>query len=106
MKITAVMPRRDQASALVDSLKNIGFDRKDMIITDMYKSMEDLGNMIDNTIDLKTEREGFGEKKPYTDFYLDDAEYGILVSLEAPRNELNKIREIMEQCGATNIIQD
>lgn len=101
MKITAVLPRQDQASALVDTLKKMGFDRKDMII-----AVKDMDFMVDNTIDLKSEREGFGERKPYTDFYLDDAESGILVTLEAPKKELSKIRETMEQCGATNIIHD
>lgn len=39
MKITAVFPTQDMASALVDSLKKMGFDRKDMIITDMKKKI-------------------------------------------------------------------
>ncbi|WKV07880.1 hypothetical protein Q2T46_09920 [Thermoanaerobacterium sp. CMT5567-10] len=105
MKITAVLPTQDTASTLVDSLKKMGFDRKDMIITDMKKSVQDMDFMVDNTIDIKSEREGLGEKRPYTDFYTDDADSGILVTVEAPKKELSKIRETMEQCGATNIIQ-
>lgn len=42
MKITAVLPTQDMAGALVDTLKKMGFDRNDMIITDMKKSAQDM----------------------------------------------------------------
>ncbi|AST57790.1 hypothetical protein BFT35_05885 [Thermoanaerobacterium thermosaccharolyticum] len=105
MKITAVLPTQDMTGALVDTLKKMGFDRNDMIITDMKKSVQDMDFMVDNVVDIKSEREGFGERRPYTDFYLDDVDSGILITVEAPKKELSKIREAMEQCGATNIIQ-
>lgn len=105
MKITGVFPRQEQVGAFIDSLKNIGFDRKDMIISDMGKSLEGSGDP-DNVIDIKTEKEGLGEKGAYTDDFLNTAEYGILVTLDIPKKEISKVIEIMEEHGATNIIED
>lgn len=105
MRITAVMPRRDQVGALVDSLENMGFRRKDMIITDMVKSETDFEQDPGEIIDIKTEREGLGEKEPYTDAFEDEADYGILVSLEVPEKNAARVMEIMEQSGAKRIIK-
>nr|PZN02450.1 MAG: hypothetical protein DIU66_09640 [Bacillota bacterium] len=105
MRITAVMPRQDQVGALVDSLENMGFKRKDMIITDMVKSETDFEQDPGEIIDIKTEREGLGEKEPYTDAFEDEAGYGILVSLEVPEKNAARVVEIMEQSGARKIIK-
>lgn len=106
MRIIAVMPRQDQVGALVDSLENIGFNRKDMIITDMAKSERDLEEDPCDIIDIKTEREGLGEKEHYTDTFSVRIEYGILVSLEVSEKKAARVVEIMEQNGATEIIKE
>jgi hypothetical protein len=106
MRITAVMPRQDQVGALVDSLENMGYKRKDMIITNMAKSESDFEDDPDDIIDIKSEREGFGEKEPYTDTFSDRVKYGILVSLEAPEKNAARIMEIMEQSGAVEVIKE
>ncbi|TYP53747.1 hypothetical protein [Thermosediminibacter litoriperuensis] len=106
MRITAVIPRQDQVGALVDSLENMGFRRKDMIITDMVKSESKFEEDPDEIIDIKTEREGLGEKEPYTDAFSDRVKYGILVSLEVPEKNAARVMEIMEQNGAVEIIKE
>ncbi|SHE98217.1 hypothetical protein SAMN02746089_01101 [Caldanaerobius fijiensis DSM 17918] len=107
MRLTAVLSRQEQVGALIDNLKNIGYDRRDLIITDMnnegdYREPNDRGSIVD----LQTEREGFGEKEPYNEtFDLKDINGGILVSLETSTKEVSKVMEIMEQSGATKIIR-
>lgn len=104
-RIIGILPNQQQVGALIDSLRAAGFDRKDMIISDLSKSFRgrrDPGEMPY----LKTEREGLWEMGAYTDFLTDEAGQGIVVAVEAPRNEAARIREIMEQNGAAKIIQD
>lgn len=105
MRITAVMPRKEQASALVDSLKNMGFRRESMIVTDMVKSDVGYDKDPDEIIDIKTEREGLGEKEPYTDAFEDEVEYGVLVSVEIPEKDAARVMELMEQSGAVKIMK-
>ncbi|WP_026486579.1 hypothetical protein [Caldanaerobius polysaccharolyticus] len=107
MRITAVLPTQEQVGALIDNLKNIGYDRRDLIIADVnnegdYREPNDRGSIVD----LQTEREGLGEKEPYSQaFDLKDVSGGILVSLETSVKEVSKIMEIMEQSGAIKIIR-
>ncbi|MCG0274899.1 MAG: hypothetical protein L5655_01875 [Thermosediminibacteraceae bacterium] len=105
MRITGVFPRKEQASALVDSLKNMGFRRENMIVTDMVKSDIDYEEDPGEIIDIKTEREGLGEKEPYTDAFEDEVEYGVLVSVEIPEKDAARVMELMEQNGAVKIMK-
>jgi len=104
-RIIGVLPDQRQASGLIDSLRNAGFDRKDMIVSDMNKSFDEM-NDPEETAYIKTEREGLWEMDAYTDFLLGKADEGIVVAVEAPKHEAARIREIMEQSGASRIIQD
>jgi hypothetical protein len=109
MRIVAVFPDQRQVGGFMDSLRNIGFDRKDMIISDFTKeqkftSVEDAAKEITF---VQTEREGLGELGTFADGIkgLKSAE-GIIVAVEMPKHESDKVREIAEQNGATEIIQD
>jgi len=106
MRITAVMPRQDQASALIDTLDKMGYPRKDLIVTDMSKSNSEYEQDPDTLIDIKSEREGLGEKRPFTDQFSERVNYGILVSVEAPEKHAARLMEIMEQSGAVDIIKE
>jgi hypothetical protein len=101
-RVIGIFPQQDQVGAVVDSLRNIGFDRKDMIITDTDKSR--VGQVKDDAeiTDIQTELEGFFEKGPYTDT-LQLHGSGLVVALEVPRKKADRVREIMEQSGATDI---
>lgn len=101
-RVIGVFPRQDQVGALVDSLRNEGFDRKDMIISDTIKSRIGQVGEDDEIADIQTELEGFFEKGPYTDT-LDLHRSGLVVALEVPRRKADIIREMMEQHGATDI---
>ncbi len=101
------MPNQEQVGGLIDSLKNAGFDRKDLVVASLSKSFTGWENP-DEVAYLKTERdelrqEGTGS---YTDFLAGYAGQGVAVAVEAPRHELDRLREIMEQNGAARIIQD
>jgi len=47
MRIVALMPDEGQVGFLVDSLRNEGFDRKDMIISDLAKTRDERNNTED-----------------------------------------------------------
>ena len=67
MRLIARLPDQRQVGALVDSLKNAGFDRKDMIISDLadtqtFNTIEEAAEEISFT---KTERNGLGELESF-----------------------------------------
>ena len=106
MRLTAVMPRQDQASALIDTLDQMGYPRKDLVVTNMSKSESEYEQDPDTIIDIKSEQEGFGEKRPFTNQFSEKVDYGILVSVEAPKKHAARLIEIMEQSGAVDIIKE
>lgn len=96
-------------SAAVDSLRNIGLDRKDMIISDLaedqkYRTVEEAA---ENMIFIKSEREGLGEFQTFASGVkgLKGTE-GIIVAVETPKHEGEKVRTIMIQSGAAEVVQD
>jgi hypothetical protein len=106
LRLTAVMPRQDQASALIDTLDQMGYPRKDLIVTNMSKSESEYEQDPDTIIDLKSERDGFGEKGPFTNQFAKKVESGILVSVEAPEKHAARLMQIMEENGAVDIIKE
>ncbi len=104
MRIIGVFPRDDQVGAVVDSLKNAGFDRKDMIISDIGKTPKRHSTMDD--VYIKTESESLQEL-PSLSNTLDNKSYmKIIVSVELPQGDSSRVIEIMEQSGAIKIYQD
>ena len=109
MRLIARIPDKRQVSALVDSLRNIGFDRGDMIISDLageseYTSVEEAAK---DMIFTKSERDGLGEYEPFADGVKGlEGDTGIIVAVKTPKYEASKVREVMEQSGAVEIVQD
>jgi len=104
MRIIGVFPRENQVGGVVDSLKRIGFDRKDMIISDIAKTPSRHSRM--DNIYIKTEADSLQSLSTLSEALSDEVDTGIIVSVEIPQRESSKVREIMEQNGATKIMQD
>lgn len=109
MRLIARLPDQDQVGALVDSLKNAGFDRVDMIISDMDKEAKSSKESLKEDILVQTELESI--RVGQTGTYADSIEglkgrTGIIVAVELPKHSGDKVRSIMEQSGAIEIIQD
>ncbi|MCX7747917.1 MAG: hypothetical protein N2645_13670 [Clostridia bacterium] len=110
MRLVARIPDQRQVGALVDSLKNIGLQRSDMVISDLAEVQEygSVEEAIDAGISMtKTERDGLGELKPFAAGVKGlEGDEGIIVAVKVPKHKLDRIRSIMEQSGAVEIIQD
>ena len=109
MRIIGRFPDQRQVGAVVDSLKNIGYDRKDMIISNLGD--DQLWNSIDGAsehmIFVKSETDGLGEIETFGSGIKNlKGKEGILVAVETSKHEGSKIREILEQSGAVEILQD
>lgn len=102
------LDKRD-VGELVDTLRNVGYDRKDMIISDSIREQNLEGNLedVDEIIFIKTVREGLGETGLFSDGIKGlKSNDGILVAVEASKHQGNKIKQIMERFGAEEIVQD
>lgn len=109
MRIVAVFPDQRQVGGFVDSLRNIGFDRKDMIISDFTKEQKhtNIEDAAREMIFVQSEREGLGELGTFADGIKGlQSREGIIVAVEMPKNESDKVREIAEQNGAVEVLQD
>lgn len=110
MKIVCLVPHQKQVSALMDDLKNLGYDRKDIIITDLNNQ----GDFIsDNTItNVKSDRDGINENMPFYAQFSDDLGYintnenGIIISVEVPSKSSTKIKNLMKRNGATKFLHE
>lgn len=109
MRLIARFPDERQVGALVDSLKNAGFDRKDMIISDLadtqvFNTREEAAEEISF---IKTETNGLGEIEDYASGIKGlEGKSGIIVAVKTPKHESTIVRSIMEQSGAVEIIKD
>jgi hypothetical protein len=90
-------------------MRNAGFDRKDMIISDLADSQ------VFNTVEeasqeisfIKTERNGLGEIESFASGINGlEGESGIIAAVKTPKHESTIVRSIMEQSGAVEIIED
>lgn len=111
MRLIARIPR-EQVGFLVDTLRNAGFDRKDMVITDLTETVRPVSNeeMATEIALVKTESDDTGVEK--TAPLVSGIEHfapgreGIVVAVEVTKKEADSVRSMMEQCGAAEIIQD
>ncbi|HBX22121.1 MAG TPA: hypothetical protein DEF34_00575 [Desulfotomaculum sp.] len=113
MRIVAWMPDQDQVGSLVDSLRNAGFDRQDMIISDLADAErqrhDDPDEIANEVAFIKTERDGLWEAGAYVDGikgFKPEGKSGFVVAVKTPKHETDRVRTIMEQSGAAQIIQD
>lgn len=109
MRIVAVFPDQRQVGGFVDSLRNIGFDRKDMIISDFTKEQKhtNIEDAAKEMTFIKSERDGLGELGTFAEGIkgLKSTE-GVIVAVELPKHECDRLREIAEQNGAVEVLQD
>lgn len=109
MRLIARLPDEKQVSALVDSLRNIGIDRRDLIISNLadeqkFQTVDDASK---DMIFIKSERDGYDEIETYASGVKGlEGDEGILAAVEIPKHSSSRVREIMEQSGALEIIQD
>ncbi len=110
MRLIARLQDERQVGALVDSLKNIGFDRGDMVVSDLAEEQK-YNNARKATDDgftfIKSERDGLGELEPFSEGIRGlKGEEGIVVAVKTPKHDADKVRSVMEQSGAVEIVQD
>lgn len=109
MRLIAVFPDQHQASALIDTLKKGGFDRNDMIVSDLAKEQEfrTLEEAAKEITFIKTERDGLGEFETFASGITGlESKRGIIVAVKTPKHEGDRVRSYMEQSGAVEIVQD
>jgi len=109
MRLIARLPDSKQASFLIDSLRNGGFDRKDLIVSDLAEGQEwgGLEEAADELPFVKTEPDGLGETGAFADGIEGlKGKEGIIVAVKTPKHEADRVRAMMEQSGAVEIIQD
>lgn len=110
MRLIARLPNEEQVSALVDSLRNIGFDRGDMIISNLAD--EQKFNSVEEATEadvsmIKTERNGLNDLGTFAEGIEGlKGHEGILVAVKTLKHDISKVKEIMEQSGAVEIIKD
>jgi len=94
-RIIGIFPRQDQASACIDLLRIYGFGRDKMVVSGFDRTVRPVA-------DLKAEQEEMGIEGPLAGTVA-GAGRGLVVSLEAPQRDLARVKELMEQSGATDI---
>lgn len=110
MRLTARMPDSQQVSFLVDTLRNMGFARKDMIICNLDDPQRDSKEeLLQEEIMIKTKSESINIDAPET--YSETipgltSSEGILVVVELPKHSVQKVKAVMEKSGALEILQD
>lgn len=98
-----------QVGGLIDTLKNSGINRRDMIVSsydeEKFESMEveaDPQNPVSYS-----DQDDFGELKSFVEGINEFEEHdGIVVSVKCPRHKSQEVKSVMEQSGATEIVVD
>ena len=110
MRLIARLPDQQQVSALVDTLRNMGVRRNDMIVSNLseeqqFSSVEEATELGISMI--KTERSGLKDVETFAEG-VDGlkGDEGIIVAVRMPKHSATRVREAMEQSGAVEIIQD
>lgn len=94
---------------MVDTLKNSGIQRRDMIISayDEEKFEDMMENATQPTPAIMSDQDDVGELKAFAENVqkLDD-EDGIVVSVKVAKKKAQEVKSVMEQSGAFEIIVD
>lgn len=104
MRIIGLFERQDQVGGFIDTIRNIGLDRKDIIVSDMTKTRY-RNSALDNVY-IKTETDSLNSLSTLSDTFTDKFDTGIIVAVEVSKKNTSRIREIMEQSGVKEILQD
>lgn len=109
MRVTGRFERNSEINYLVDSLRDMGLTRKDLIISSMvdedeFKSMKEAAS---ERILIKAETDSIRDYHDFSRTFNEfDETYGILVSVEAPKHKATRIKEAMKDAGVMEIIED
>lgn len=109
MRIVGRFPYQQQIGAVVDSLKNMGLDRSDMIISDLAEETAWDRRLNEDQILAETLGDSFwpGGTGAFSQGIKGlSGREGIIVSVEIPAHSTSQVREIMEQTGAVEVVQD
>ena len=109
MRLVAVLPDTRQAGFLIDSLRNGGFNRKDLIVSDLgdREHWGNPGEAAEEISFIQTEREGLWEIESFAEGVRGlKSKEGIIVSVELPKHDAVRVKEMMEQSGAIEIVID
>lgn len=96
-------------SGLVDSLRNIGLDRKDMIISntsadEQYDTAEGEARQ---TVLIKNETDSINDRESFASGIAQlRGNEGIIVSVEVPKKFSSRVQGIMEDSGAVEVYRD
>ncbi len=110
MRLVARMPDSQQISFLVDTLKNMGLSRKDMIIFNSDDPQRGSKNeMLEEEVLIQTKTESISIDAP--EIYIEGIHglknrEGLIVVVEIPRHSIQKVKAVMEKSGALEIIED
>jgi hypothetical protein len=109
LRLIARLPDRRQVGFLVDSLRKAGFDRKDMVITDFAEELWDSPEQVlEDVLLVQTERESirWGETGAFAQGVKGlKGKEGIIVAVETPKHSGDRVRSIMEQSGAVEVVE-
>lgn len=97
---------------LIDTLKNSGIERRDMIVSaydiDKIENMEAAAEA--PVSNIMADRESLGELGTFAEGAKDfdgmngfEAASGIIVSVKCPKHKAQEVRSVMEQSGALEI---
>lgn len=111
MRLIARFPNKEQVGSLVDTLKQAGFDRGDMVISDLEEEQkwDSFEEAVREEALVQTGRDSIrlGEVEPFGEGIRGlKGKKGIIVAVETPKHESDRVRTIMKQSGAVEIIQD
>jgi hypothetical protein len=110
MRLTARITDRQQVGSLVDSLKNMGIDRSDMIIFDLdepERTKQDEILKEETLVQSKTESISADPAEAFIAGYQDKGhKEGIIVAVEVPKHSAEKVKDAMVQSGAVEITRD
>lgn len=99
-RVIGIFQSAEQASALIDDLRNHGYDRRDMIVSDMKDDAADMSISIKNETDSLTNNETFAEMNDLT------ASTGVIVSVKVPIYKRGSVAEMMRQRGVADLRLD
>lgn len=98
-----------EVGGVVDTLKNSGIQRRDMIIsTYAQEKFEEMEAQTESSItNIKSDQDDLGEIQTFVEgVKLLDESNGIVVSVKAARHKAQEVKSVMEQSGAVEIIVD
>ncbi|MBO8137882.1 MAG: hypothetical protein H0Z40_07080 [Desulfotomaculum sp.] len=109
MRLAARFTDKQQVNSLVDSLIKAGFDRKDMVITDLEKEhrRDSADEIADEVAFIKTETDSLWSDASFADEFPSlKGKRGTVVTVEMPKRHAARVRQMMKDAGADEIIQD